>query len=95
MCTSYYIPHVSLITLSSDLLIAGAEGIFDGTSIVSFFAGKREFLFSNFVLQECEFRRDPASGILLNTSFIVFLTLSNFQLEKNLYKRELTLHIVF
>lgn len=78
---------LSLITLSSDLHVAGAEGILDGARVGSFLAGKREFLFKNFVLQECALRRDPASGILLNASFIVaFLTLPNFQLEKNLYE---------
>lgn len=79
-------PHVSLITYSNDLHIAGAKGIFDGERVVSFFAGEREFLFNNSVLQECELRRNPVSGILLNANFIVFLTLSNFQSEKNLYK---------
>lgn len=79
-------PHVALTAYSSDLHIAGAEGIFDGDRVVSFFAGEREFLFNNSVLQECELRRNPASSILLNANFIVFLTLSNFQLEKNLYK---------
>lgn len=69
-------PRVSLITLSDDLHMAGAEAIFDGER-VSFFSGEREFLFNNFVLQEWELRRNPASAILLHDSVRVFLTLSD------------------
>lgn len=70
-------PHVSLITLSGDLHMAGAEAMFDGERVVSFFSGEREFLFNNFVLQEWELRRNPASAILLHDSIRVFLTLSD------------------